>query len=84
MKDKFKVLIVGSPTVRTLIILDKLRERYGERLEVIQDDGKMDGSGMSFIAMDEFEQIKEAIVESYDPSKYERKPKLYWQKGRWQ
>lgn len=78
--EPFKVLIIGGITKRTQLMLDVLNDKYGDRLEIIEDDGRINGSDMSFIIMDE---IKKAIVDSYNPSKLERPEKPYWQKGRW-
>ena len=82
--EKFKVMIVGSSGRGTLKMLEHLREKYGDRLEVIVDDGKINGAGMSFIMVDEFTEV---VAPAHNHLVYTRQkwPKRdYYRVGRWE
>lgn len=84
--EPFKVLIVGEPSRGTLRMIESLREKYGERLEIIEDGSDtFNGYGISFIAMDEYSKMPQIpttcgeIIEKGGRSGI----RSYWRKGRW-
>lgn len=82
--EPFKVLIVGEPSRGTLKMLDHLTEKYGDRLEVIRDEGKIGGKDISFIVMDEY---SDSIPPIGNQPVYTRQgwPKRdYYRVGRWE
>lgn len=84
--ERFKVLIVGSPSRGTLKMLDHLTETYGDRLEVIRDEGKGGGEDISFIVMDEFSELPDLPTKCPEIEVKGVHPNVrsYWQKGRWE
>lgn len=80
--EPFKVLIIGGGSRGTLRMIERLREQYGDRLEVIERPVDNPCGEMSFIIMDEFSELPKVCPEiKMKGGRSGIRP--YWQKGRW-
>jgi hypothetical protein len=81
--EKFILLVVGDLQQRQLRLFDLLREKYGDRLEIINqcEFEEIQDKDIDFMIIDEIVQVvPESIVVE---KSFKLRGREYWQKGRW-
>lgn len=80
--DKFVLLVVGEVPKRKQRLITLLHEKYGDKLEIVNqcEFEEIQGRDIDFMIIDEIYPSTVQTMVAYNPKPQESP---YWQRGRW-